>query len=61
MAYQQVSGMIGGQKAASNTPQPASSKIPQSTPESSVFAGQGVGRLGIEPRTRGLKVRCSAN
>jgi hypothetical protein len=26
-----------------------------------INAGQGVGRLGIEPRTRGLKVRCSAS
>ena len=26
-----------------------------------IIAGQRVGRLGIEPRTRGLKVRCSAS
>ncbi len=28
---------------------------------SGIDAGHGVGRLGIEPRTRGLKVRCSAS
>jgi hypothetical protein len=26
-----------------------------------IFAGQGVGRPGVEPGTRGLKVRCSAS
>ncbi len=30
-------------------------------PRTASVQGSGVGRLGIEPRTRGLKVRCSAS
>ncbi len=42
-----------------NEPRSAPNR-PGDTGASGIDAGHGVGRLGIEPRTRGLKVRCSA-
>ena len=43
-----------------NEPRSAPNR-PGDSGESGIDAGHGVGRLGIEPRTRGLKVRCSAD